>query len=177
MITRVSVFLAILMLLILGLGMCKKSSPTEPEPTPHQDIEPQPGTKLNNIAINFTAKDQNGGDVSLNDFYGKVILVNLSADWCGPCRTEATHLEDLFQEYKQRGFHIITALISGDPSVWAQDYGLTFPVLDDNNQAIWDLYGEGSVPLNIVLDRTNVIRYKDAGYSESSIRYIIEKYL
>lgn len=171
------VLLTILFILIIGAGMCKKSSPTEPVQASQQEEKPQPGTKLNDIAINFTAKDQNGKDVSLNDFYGKVILINLSADWCGPCRQEATHLESLFSEYKQRGFQIISALTSGDPSEWAKEYGLSFPVLDDNNMAIWNLYGEGSVPLNIVLDRTNVIRYKRAGYSESEIRNIIEKYL
>lgn len=155
--------------------MCKDSSPTEPESEPQPN--PALGTKVENLAVNFTAKDQNGKDVSLYDSSGKVILVNISADWCGPCRSEATHLEALYDEYKQSGFQIITVLISGDPSVWAQEYQLTFPVLDDNNEAIWDQYGEGYVPLNLVLDRENVIRYKESGYDETAIRNIIEQYL
>jgi peroxiredoxin len=156
---------------LFSLDMCNKSSPTEPE------APVQSGTKVGNKAVNFSAKDQNGNDVSLYDYSGKVILVNLSADWCGPCQREAEHLEDLLSEYKQGGFQIITALISGDPATWAETYELTFPVLDDNDETIWDRYGEGSVPLNMVLDRNNVIRYKAAGYDPAEIRRFIEKYL
>jgi cytochrome c biogenesis protein CcmG/thiol:disulfide interchange protein DsbE len=162
-----------IMILLFATEMCKDSSPTEPEPEP----TPELGTSVGNLAVDFTAKDQNGIDVSLYDYSGKVILVNMSADWCGPCRNEASHLENLYDEYKQRGFQIITLLTSGDPAVWAHDYQLSFPVLDDNNEVIWDQYGEGYVPLNLVLDRENVIRYKEAGYDEAAIKNVIENYL
>lgn len=137
----------------------------------------QGGSKVGDIAANFTAKDQNNNDVSLYDYSDKVVLFNFSADWCGPCREEATHLEALYSEYKDRGFQVITLLISGSPAVWASEYHLTFPVLDDNDQKIWDVYGEGYIPLNIVIDRDLTIRYKKAGYYESEIRAIIEDYL
>lgn len=153
--------------------MCDKGSPTQPEPEP----TPELGTKVGNLAVDFTARDQNGNDVSLYDYSGKVILVDMSADWCGPCRNEASHLEALYYEYKQRGLRIITTLISGDPSEWAKEYGLSFPVLDDNSEAIWDQYGEGYVPLNILIDRAKVIRYKEAGYDEAAIKAVIERYL
>ena len=156
---------------------CKNSSPTAPEPTPEPEPTNQQGTKLGDTAVNFTAIDQNGNNVSLYDYSGKVVLVNISADWCGPCRDEATHLESLYDEYKNRGFQIITALISGDPSDWTKEYGITFPVLDDNDEDIWDQYGEGSIPLNLVIDRDKVIRYKKAGYSEAAIKAVIENYL
>jgi peroxiredoxin len=132
---------------------------------------------VGNQAVNFTAKDQDGNDVSLYDYSGKVIFVNMSADWCGPCRNEASHLENLYDEYKQRGFQIITVLTSGDPAVWAHDYQLSFPVLDDSGELIWDQYGEGYVPLNLVIDREKVIRYKEAGYDETEIKAVIENYL
>jgi len=144
------------------------------------DFEAQPatvGSKLGEIATDFTARDQNRQNVSLYDFFGKVILINLSADWCGPCRQEAGHLGTLFNQYKDRDFQIITILTSGDPLTWAKEYNLTFPVLDDNNKTIWNIYGEGFVPLNIVVDHNCLIRYKKAGYSESEIKSIIEKYL
>ena len=162
-----------LIILLFTVEMCKDSSPTEPEPEP----TPELGTKVGNRAIDFTAKDQNGNNVSLYDYSGKVILVNMSADWCGPCRNEASHLEDLYDEYKGRGFQIITVLTSGDPKEWADEYRLTFPVLDDNSQAIWGQYGEGYVPLNMILDRDMVIKYKTAGYDETTIRNLIERYL
>jgi peroxiredoxin len=163
---------------LISSGACKKAVPTG------TDIPDNPGTpqtpstlQVGDTATNFTAKDQNNQDVSLSDHAGKVILFEFSADWCGPCQAESPHLETLYNEYVSRGFQVITLLISGSPSTWAQTYNLTFPVLDDNNETIWDGYGEGYVPLNIVIDRNSVIRYKVAGYDENAIRAIIEQYL
>lgn len=68
-------------------------------------------------------------------------------------------------------------MIDGSPSVWARQYGLTHPVLDDSNENVWNIYGEGYIPLNIVIDPNFVIRYKEAGYSESAIVSIINQYL
>ena len=161
-------------LFLISSGACKKDVPTAPT-NPDQPSTQE--LKVGDKATNFTAKDQNNQNVSLYTYLGKVILFNLSADWCGPCREEATHLEDLYNEYKSRGFQIITIRISGSPASWAQEYGLSFPVLDDNSEKIWDIYGEGSVPLNIIVDRDGIIRYKEAGYNESGIKSIIEKYL
>lgn len=167
-----------IILCLISLGACKKDVPTVPnQPETNPDQPETQGSNVGEKAINFTAKDQNNQDVSLYDYFGKVILFNLSADWCGPCREEATHLEALYNEYKSRGFQVITILISGSPSSWVQEYNLTFPVLDDNNETIWNIYGEGYVPLNIIVDRDGIIRYKETGYDESTIRSIIEKYL
>ena len=157
---------------------CNKGSPSSPNipttpSTPPTSSTPQVG----DTATNFSAKDQNGQDVSLSDFSGKVILFEFSADWCGHCCDEAPHLEELYNEYKDRGFQAITLLVDGTPSFWAKTYALTFPVLDDENETIWDVYGEGYVPLNIIVDRNFVIRYKQAGFNESAIRAKIERYL
>jgi hypothetical protein len=50
-------------------------------------------------------------------------------------------------------------------------------VLDDTSEKLWAIYGEGYIPLNIVLDRNMTIRYKESGYSESVIINTIKKYL
>ena len=165
-------FLIILFLVLTGACDKKKTStPTSP------DQPSASGTKVNDKAVNFTAVDQNNQSVSLCDYLGQVILVNFSTNTCVHCREEAGHLMTLFNQYKDRGFQIITVLVSGDPSAWAQEYKLTFPVLDDSDRTIWDRYGEGYVPLNLVIDRSGVIRYKKAGYDEAEIKGVIEQYL
>ena len=171
------IYLSIIFCLISS-GACKKGVPTSPDipttPTPPQT----PATlQVGDAAPDFTAKDQNNNDVSLYDYSGSVILFNFSADWCGPCNDEAPHLETLYNEYKSRGFQVITLLISGNPNDWALLHNLSYPVLNDNNEIIWDDYGEGYIPLNIIVDRNFVIRYKQAGFNESEIRAIIEQYL
>jgi hypothetical protein len=72
---------------------------------------------------------------------------------------------------------MLTIMIEGSPATWATTYGLSFPVLDDTSKALWTIYGEGYIPLNIILDKTMTIRYKTAGYNESEIVAAIQKYL
>lgn len=136
-----------------------------------------PGTDLETIAVDFTAKDQNGNFVSLYSSHGKVVLLDFAADWCTDCRAKAETAEEFYQKYKDRGFAYFLVIIEGNPSTWATTYKLTFPVLDDNSQAIYGLFRKSSIPLPHVFDRNMTIRYKREGWNKAEVEAVIAKYL
>ena len=103
--------------------------------------------------------------------------MDFTADWCTPCREKAETAEQFYQNYKDKGFMYILIVIEGNPAIWADTYGLTFPVLDDNNQSIYNIYRKAGIPLPHVLDRNCTIRYKKEGWNKSEVEEEINKYL
>ncbi len=142
------------------------------------------GTKFGDIVENFTLKDCDGNDVSLKDYFGnvKAVMINQAAGWCSPCRSEAGHLEEIYQKFKDDGFILIQAIFEdnfGNPAgaddcrAWRDEYGLTFPVLVDANN-YFGKYHPGwptsmATPLNMLLDKNMRIQLVVEGYTPQSI--------
>lgn len=147
------------------------------------------GTKIGERAADFTLRDQNGEEVSLSEFEGKVILLDISTMWCGGCKVEAADAERLYGSMKDDGLIIINVLCENekrrpatesDCARWARKYHLTFPVLADTTDSVSRRYNNtGYIPLNVIIDRDMVIRYKKPGYNkdeiETKIRELLKK--
>ena len=62
-----------------------------------------PDELLGKPAIDFHVKDVNGGDLSLENYRGKIVLLDFWAVWCAPCRAETPHLKRAYEAFKDRG--------------------------------------------------------------------------
>jgi hypothetical protein len=116
----------------------------------------------------FTTFDQYGNDVSLYQFYGSVILLDIVAEWCAVCRYLASDSATMWETHRQNGFVVIHVVMNdnlaqvADQTVledWSQYYGLDFPVLGGSvsTSLFDDIMATGlndsSVPYMVLLDQ------------------------
>lgn len=114
---------------------------------------------------------------SLADYKGQVVLVNVWATWCAPCRIEMPSLEALNKEYGPKGLKIIgvnTHDEATDSTVkaFANGYGLTFDILRDmpapGRDSMTAIYKVTGYPESFVIDKSGMIRKKWAAYDDWS---------
>ena len=139
----------------------------------------------------FVLLNQNGDEVELYDYAGLVIQISVGAGWCPPCKQEAPVLQEIYNDYKDQGFTVLSILFEdgggGDPDQdflfgWANRYGLEFPVIGDPNADWAGSYmlvqdGAWPIPQNFFVDRDMKLDIRMAGFSEPFARTRIEKLL
>lgn len=122
---------------------------------------------------------------TLADYRGDVVLVNIWATWCGPCRVEMPSIQRLHESYGPRGLKIVAVSID-EPSQgkaireFTSDFRLTFEVLHDRSAAIRNDYQTVGVPETFVIGRDGVIRKRWTGpadWNSAANRALIEQLL
>ncbi|MEA1976694.1 MAG: redoxin domain-containing protein [Chloroflexota bacterium] len=118
------------------------------------------------LAPDFTLVNLEGKNVSLSDFHGQPVLINLWATWCGPCRIEMPTIQSRFDEYRDEGF-IVLAVNFDEPRENVQsfrdEFGLTFEMLLDPGAKVQKLYRTRSYPTSFFVDRNGVIQAQHIG--------------
>jgi thiol-disulfide isomerase/thioredoxin len=131
-------FIALALLAAVGASSCNQSAEvttngngSQPGQTPAQvavtRTAPAEGTSTNSTTPSILPAvlreaplaGLDGRAFKLSDYAGKVILINLWASWCGPCRQEMPHLVELNKEYKARGLQLV-GLTTEDPATAGQ---------------------------------------------------------
>lgn len=125
------------------------------------DIEAQ-GWNEGDIVKDARLIDQNGDVVSLWQFYGQVIALDISTMWCGPCQLLAREVDEVQEEYEHEGFIYLTMMpenIDGDiPTIenlnqWAERNGVTAPILSDEPLHSYDIVPDKIWPRVMVIGR------------------------
>ena len=124
----------------------------------------------------FTVAALDGSDVSLEDFAGKVVLVNIWATWCGPCLQEMPSMQRLYDEVADEDFEILAVSIDapfgltddfgrpgGDLELFAKELGLTFRILHNPSGDIQRTYQTTGVPETFLIGKDGIIHKKVAG--------------
>ena len=110
---------------------------------------------------------------SLADYRGKVVLLNVWATWCEPCRVEMPSIEKLHREFGPHGLAVV-AISVDDPGAeqriqdFVKEFGLTFEVLHDPKQVTTRNYQITGYPETFIIARDGTIRKKLIGASDWS---------
>lgn len=126
----------------------------------YQSRQPPP-VDVGSPAPDFSFPLLDGGQVSLSENKGKVVLVNIWATWCNPCREEMPSMERLYQNMKGQPFEILAVSIdtrgATDVGPFAKQLRLTFPILLDTDKKIAGLYHTTGQPESFIVDKNGVV--------------------
>jgi cytochrome c biogenesis protein CcmG/thiol:disulfide interchange protein DsbE len=114
-------------------------------------------------APDFTLNTVGGQAATLSAYRGKVVIVNLWASWCGPCRAEMPAIQKVYAANRDRGLEVLAVNSTfqdgvSDAQAFAQNLGLTFPILLDLDGAVSRRYLLRALPSTFFIDRKGVIR-------------------
>jgi peroxiredoxin len=118
-------------------------------------------------APDFTLQMLGGGQMSLAEQKGNVVMVNFWATWCAPCRQEMPHLEALHQRYSSLGFTLLGVNVEEDSSGaqdWLAETPVSFPILFYPQSSVSELYDVIAMPSTVMIDRQGNLRYLHHGY-------------
>ncbi len=119
-------------------------------------------------APGFQLKDLDGNLVSLEDFRGKVVMLDFWATWCGPCRSTMPELEKLQQEHPDD--FVLLAVNLGEDEERVAPYVLSrriqTRVLLDTDSSVGMAYGASSIPVQFVIDKEGILRHIQVGAYE-----------
>jgi peroxiredoxin len=118
--------------------------------------------------LDFTMKDMTGKSVKLEDYRGKVILLDFWATWCGPCKYEIPGFVQLQEQYGKDGLQVIG--ISVDDTVdklepFVRQFRMNYPILLGlGHDEVQDAYGPViGIPISVIISRDGRICAKHMG--------------
>jgi cytochrome c biogenesis protein CcmG, thiol:disulfide interchange protein DsbE len=144
-----------LLVALLALGACLPADASR-------------GPRIGAPAVEYVATTLEGDSVSLTSLRGEVVLLNLWATWCVPCRTETPYLQSLFEEHEGAGFRIVgvsldTGNAADQVAAFVEEFGVTYTILHDPQMRGMELYQILGLPATFLIDREGVLRWMRYG--------------
>ena len=143
-------------------------------------------------ACDFQLRDQDDSLWRLDSHLGDVVLIDLSAMWCGPCQHAATTAQSTQDLYEAYGFHYVTVLIddptgepieSADLGAWSESYGiLTAPILEGSRDLLQSGGATNGFPVTswptfILVNRNQEVVWGLRGFNEATILEAIDEHI
>ena len=175
---------------VAGISSCKSSDGNESPPVASQPANRAPGppNRANNttpaasethpLPANVRSarlRTTDGGTISLADYSGKVVLVNLWATWCGPCRVETPELVRLHKEFQSQGVEMV-GLSTEDPDRSAESVKSFVKAFQVDYHIGWapaevaislmQLTGRDAIPQSFIISRDGRVLKQFVGFNQ-----------
>ena len=130
--------------------------------------DPMPRVGVGRPAPRYAATTLTGDSVSTSALAGKVVLLNIWATWCAPCREEIPFLESLYQRHRGEGLEIVGVSVDArgqDDQIrsFASEFRMTYPIWRDPDERVQSLYMALGVPSSYLIDRGGILRWQRLG--------------
>ena len=149
-----------------------KQGPVSINPAKPAPAAPVSMVTLPPLVLDTELKSINGRPIKLSEFSGKVLVVNLWATWCGPCRMEIPELVKFRKEYRSKGLEVV-GLSTENPQAsdagvrrFAQEFKMDYPVgWATPEVAMTLMQGRDAIPQSFVIGRDGRILKRFVGFS------------
>ena len=148
-------------------------------------IDKEDNKSSEEMAIDFTLKDQYGNEHTLSEYKGKTIFLNFGATWCPPCRGEMPEIEEIYNEYGKNNDDIIILGVAApnlgregseeEIANFLSDNNYTFPVVMDFGGELVYKYGIGGFPTTFIINEDGEVVNKIVGaMDKENMKMMIE---
>lgn len=131
----------------------------------------------------FIATDSIGNKVSLSNYSGKFVYIDIWATWCGPCKKEIPYLEELQKKFVDKDIVFMSVSLDSDSSAWAQMLkdkkmqGVQLLAINDWKSDIAKNYIIKSIPRFVFIDPEGMIIDQNAGRPSKTAEELITEAL
>ena len=139
-----------------------------------------PTLRSGDPAPDFTATSlDDGSPVSLSDYRGHALLVNLWATWCHPCRAETPYLQSVYERYRDRGLRILGVSVDrrADRSAvieFVEEFGVEYDIALDPDAVSRDLFHARGLPTSVLFNRDGTVAFSWIGPIPEGDRTFLE---
>lgn len=150
--------------LLVGLAGCN----TTPA-SPIQSKAVVPAGEVGSRLPDFDLKDLHGNDISSSALRGKVVLIDIWATWCQPCKKEMPGYQKLLDQYGPRGFAVVglksdIMMDTENPIKFAKEIGVRYPLAVASADIVQKFGGIEGLPTTMIYDRQGILRKKVIGF-------------
>ncbi|GAA5213274.1 TlpA family protein disulfide reductase [Streptomyces thinghirensis] len=138
-------------------------------------------------APDLSGETVDGGHVDVDDYKGKVVVLNVWGSWCPPCRAEAKNFEKVYQDVKDQGVQFVGIntrdTSTGPARAFEKEFGVSYPSLYDPAGKLMLRFEKGTlnpqaIPSTLVIDREGKVAARTLqALSEEKLRKMLEPFL